>query len=568
MSARLGRPPSLTLRGQAWAAGAALLLVVGALGGAWRVVALGVLSLSGLLCAYLAFFPTSVVIWRRHVELQWGIEREGGEASLFAGRPFRLVVTLRNLSPRTIGRAQLRIFASPSLSVPDRLALMLGARREVTALSQVWPQRAGYWSLHGAAIEVTDRLGLCTVEAYFPSPVALKIFPRPSPFVAPPPEAQVTGAPHERLGLHALRQRGLAGDLRELREHAPGDPFKQIAWKATARTGKLMVRDLDRETMVTHFLLVDLGPTMREGAPGHGRLDRAIDLANAYVRGALEAGDRVGLMTFEGRIVAEVKPNDGPAHRLRLVEPLMDAMNAVDEDLTELTDSELVEAVGRYLLFQDGVDSRVGRAPPLDDAGWSHLVSVPSGDLYDVRKILKSVQAAVGEARVGAVRASSPELAVLRRYCSKRGLPLPFRRAPEPGRRARGLAEALERAAAGRGTQRIVVLSDLEGLEPGLDAVTRAVRLVRRRGHQLVCAMPAGSLLAPLPSLSSTVKSEAAALAEIAGWDQERRERAARRRMASLGVRIVALQPGDSAARLVSRLSGGRPSAGRVRAAV
>src|SRR5207245_762676 len=83
------------------------------------------------------------------------------------------------------------------------------------------------------------------------------------------------------------------------------DPFKQIAWKATARTGKLMVRDLDRETMVTHWLLVDVGGTMRDGRPGQARLDLAVDVAAAYARGALEAGDRVALVTFDGRIVGE-----------------------------------------------------------------------------------------------------------------------------------------------------------------------------------------------------------------------------------------------------------------------
>jgi uncharacterized protein (DUF58 family) len=563
MSAKLGRAPSLTARGQAWAVGAALLIVVGALGGAWRVAAAGVLSLSALLCAYLAFFPTSVVIWRRHVELQWGIQREGGETSLVAGRPFKLVVTLRNLSPRTIGRALLRVYASPALSVPERLALSLKARREVTVGGQIWPQRAGYWSLHGAAVEVSDLLGVCVVEAYFPSPVALKIFPRPSPFVAPPPEAQVTGAPHERLGLHALRQRGLGGDLRELREHAPGDPFKQIAWKATARTGKLMVRDLDRETMVTHFLLVDLGSTMRDGPIGLSRLDRAVDLANAYARGALEAGDRVGLITFDGRIVSEVRPNDGPVHRLRLVEPLMHAMNAVDDDLTDLTDSELVETVARYLLFQDGVDARVARAPALDDPAWAHLVSAPSGDLYDVRRILKSAANTDQPGDAGLyktlIRAVSPELAQLRRFCRQRGIPLPHLRVPEPGRRARGMAEALERAAAGRGTQRILVLSDLEGLTPpGLatDAVARAVRLVRRRGHQLVCAVPSGRPATPLSGDPGVV-----AQVEVAGWDLDRRERAAKRQMAQLGVRVVSVQPGESAAQLIARLS----SRGRVR---
>src|SRR5262249_40476243 len=150
--------------------------------------------------------------------------------------------------------------------------------------------QVGTWFLHGAAVEINDPLGLYTVDAYFPSPLALQVFPRPTlrgapEILRPRPTA---GPPHERLGLPATRLRGLGGDLRELRDHAPGDPFKQIAWKATARTGKLMVRDLDRETMVTHFILVDVGPSMRLGRAGATRLDFAIELAAGYARAALE----------------------------------------------------------------------------------------------------------------------------------------------------------------------------------------------------------------------------------------------------------------------------------------
>jgi uncharacterized protein (DUF58 family) len=420
----------------------------------------------------------------------------------------------------------------------------------VVIAGQVTPHKVGYWHLHGAAVEVTDALGLCVVEAYFPSPLGVKIFPRPAVRSQPPEMAQSAGAPHERLGLHALRHRGLGGELRELREYAPGDPFKQIAWKATARTGRLMVRDLDRETMVTHFLLVDLGPTMREGPPGGTRLDLAVDLAMAYARGALEGGDRVGLLTWDGRIVAEVKPNDGPVHRLRLVEPLMEAMNAVDEDMTELTDSELVEAVARYLLFQDGVDARVKRAPKIDDPNWAHLSSAPSGELFDLRVLQRSAAVAVGESRAPwGVRASSPELALLRRFCRRRGIELPHRRAPfvDAQQRGRGLADALERAAAGRGAQRILVLSDLDGLEAGMEHVARAVRLVRRRGHHLVCATP-----------SVRPPGDDEVIHEIVGWEGERRARAARRRLGALGVRVVPVGAGDSAAQLVARMATGR----------
>src|SRR5581483_5953034 len=136
------------------------------------------------------------------------------------------------------------------------------------------------------------------------------------------------------------------------------------------------------------------------------------------------------------------------------------------------------------------------------------------------------------------IRAANQDLARLRLYCRLRGIELPPRRASEPGRRARGLARALERAAAGRGAQRILVLSDLEGLDGELHEIRRALKLARRRGHLLTCA-------APSTRLSRTDELDDDLLAEIAAWESERRERAAIRRVAALGLRVVPIGPSD-----------------------
>jgi uncharacterized protein (DUF58 family) len=349
--------------------------------------------------------------------------------------------------------------------------------------------------------------------------------------------------------VHALRHRGLGGDLRELREHAPGDPFKQIAWKATARTGKLMVRELDTETLVTHWLLVDVGGTMREGRPGQARIDLAADIAAGYARGALDGGDRVGLITFDGRIVGEAKPNDGAVHRLHIVEKLMEAMSVVDEDLTELTDSELVATVARYLLLQEGLDARLRKAPPVDDPAWAELAASPAGELFDLKVVLQAVTAALGRAKLPT---TGSDMQRLRSYCRLRGIELPHRRSPESGRRARGLAAALEKAATARGTQRIVLISDLQGLED-LGPVPRVLRLVRLRGHHLTIALPQARI-APLGD-EPEAPAEAALAAEIFGWHERRRERAAERRLLALGVRVVAVTT-ENAAVLLTRAHG------------
>ena len=330
--------------------------------------------------------------------------------------------------------------------------------------------------------------------------MGIKVLPRPALRLAagraaPRSPARRTSA----IGVQPLRRRGLGGDLRELREHAPGDPFKQIAWKATARTGKLMVRELDRETMVTHWLLVDIGATMREGRPGAARLDLAVDVAAAYARGALEAGDRVALLTFDGRIVGEAKPNDGPVHRLRIVERLMEAMNVVDEDLTELTDSELVAVVARYLLVARGHRrAPAPRAAPSTIRCGTSWPRRPSGELYDLRVVHQAVAAALERHTQGARDAPRRRRAAAPAPI----LPAARHRAALPPHRPRP-AGARAASAPRSSTRRRRAAASASSCSPICRAsraistpVARAVRLVRRRGHHLTFAVPEARIAA------------------------------------------------------------------------
>lgn len=46
-------------------------------------------------------------------------------------------------------------------------------------------------------------------------------------------------------------------EFKEIREYKPGDPFKVINWKATARTGKLLVNEYEKEGQDTIILFLD-----------------------------------------------------------------------------------------------------------------------------------------------------------------------------------------------------------------------------------------------------------------------------------------------------------------------
>src|SRR5262245_38193021 len=82
---------SLTPAGWAWAAGVVLLLGAGALACAWQVVALGIVSLSFLCAAYLAFYPAALALWRHHLELRWQVVAPPSGAIAVA-QPFSLRV--------------------------------------------------------------------------------------------------------------------------------------------------------------------------------------------------------------------------------------------------------------------------------------------------------------------------------------------------------------------------------------------------------------------------------------------------------------------------------------------
>ena len=376
--------PSLATRGKLVLASSILVLLVGALHALPPIVALGGVSLSALAAAYLAFYPTAVLLRRKKIELSWWVppgDQPGG--ALAADRPFALHLAFRNHGARRLRVLSTRVLGGSALDVGEVSTATVPPATQVEVASSVRARAAGYHVLHGAVLLLGDALGLFEVQAYFPNPIAVKVFPRAlsarTRAVRP-----VAGAPHEQVGQHQVRRRGVSGELREIRDHAHGDPFKLIAWKATARRGRLMVRDLETELVANHALIVDMGARMRGGAPGGAPLDWAIDAAAAMARVALERGDRVGLVGFDTRSYVELAPGAGHHHWLRLVDRLLDVQTVVDEDLTDVTPTELVATVARYLSHQEAFDVRVRIPPAIDDPRWNHIHAGPDGQLYDL----------------------------------------------------------------------------------------------------------------------------------------------------------------------------------------
>lgn len=549
--------PRLAARGKLLLGTALMFLIVGALHGAPPMVGLAGVVLTVLCALYLGFYPTAILLRRKKIELSWWVppgDQPGG--ALAADRPFQLHLAFRNHGSRKLRVLSTNILAATPLSIDERPSATVKRGQQVEVTTTVLPRAAGYQVLHGAALTFGDALGLFDIEAFFPNPIAVKVFPRTVAVHGQSVRA-VGGALHEQVGQHHVRRRGLSGELRELREHSHGDPFKFIAWKATARRGQLMVRDLENEIVTTHVVLVDVGSGMRGGAIGKAPIDWASDSAAALAKAAIGNGDRIGLVGFDTRPVVELAPDTGYHHYLQLVDKLLDVRSIVDEDLTDVTAGELVALVARYLAHQEAIDVRIKLPPPLDDPRWSTIQAGPDGQLYDVaatgRLCRRLIDTMLGHEKTKDKRTralpvieSDAQLAPLRQLCRLRGIELPYRTSWEHGKRSLGFGQAVERAVAAGRPDVVVLISDLAGFAEDEPRVIKAIARLRKASGSVV-------VLAPSPEafLPYATSPHGRRVRELMVRDARATMEPGRRLLIRHGVRVVEGSPADSLDRLI-----------------
>jgi uncharacterized protein (DUF58 family) len=116
------------------------------------------------------------------------------------------------------------------------------------------------------------------------------------------------------LGQRTAPRLGKGREFDRLREYTMNDDFRDIAWKASARHRKLIVREyrLDRSQDV--LVCVDRGHRMAALTTRIRRVDHAVNAAVlvAYICNRME--DRVGMLSFGAQVDSGIPQGRGPAH--------------------------------------------------------------------------------------------------------------------------------------------------------------------------------------------------------------------------------------------------------------
>lgn len=502
----------LTPRGVWTLAAGVVFLAAGVLASSWTLVLWGQVVVAAVALARLLAEPESRSLFAGRVSAR--VAPDAGSATVGKPLPVRLEVAGAG------GPCVLRVVASAGLGVPDG-AVSVGT--EGRAVTEALPVRSGHGFVYGVRLLRQPWPALFELEGWYPSSDTVRILPAAAltggqPGSLPRRDADLAAS-------HRLRRAGLGSEFRELRDHRPGDPYRAIAWKPSARRRRLLVREFESEVRLTLTVLLDVSPSMRRGAPGATPLDRAVDVVVRLARPLLAAGDRVGLVTFDQRPVHRVLPAGGRPQLHALLRPLLEVWHAVESDLTEGDAQDVAERAALHIRYQEGLEVR----------------DPPGGDVDPGRLDLVVRQALLLQrARVVALGRRPGELAPdrdddrVRLFCRLAGVHLDYRRREAPTDLERGLVAALELATrATRGPAVLVVVSDLIG-RVGL-RLHHALRALRAGKDRLVVLAPHPAADVPRPEGCAGEVHDALA------WADDPRARPAAVRLRAVGTPVVAL---------------------------
>lgn len=146
-------------------------------------------------------------------------------------------------------------------------------------------------------------------------------------------------------GMHRIRRVGHTMEFEKIKSYVRGDDVRSLNWKATARTGDLMVNQFQDERSQDIYAVLDLGRVMYAPFEGMTSLDHAVNAALAFSNVALRKHDRAGLITYgaqPGTIMPARHAPDQLGH-------INNMLYSLDTEYAESNDEHLLSLTRRHL---------------------------------------------------------------------------------------------------------------------------------------------------------------------------------------------------------------------------
>lgn len=106
-----------------------------------------------------------------------------------------------------------------------------------------------------------------------------------------------------------------------------GDDARFIDWKASLRSGHLVVRELQEERLLNVFFLLDVSNSMLFTTKNKLKAEYAVEIVSSLAYAILRSGDSVGLAMFSDDYKSLVYPDHGGKTYKRIITALRDVNN-------------------------------------------------------------------------------------------------------------------------------------------------------------------------------------------------------------------------------------------------
>lgn len=237
-------------------------------------------------------------------------------------RAAALRYTVRNRGPYGIRAGIIEAPVSLVRYDADEVSAPVPARSQAQIDRPVTPVARGSAQFGTLYCWYENALGLLRRRVRLAQPQSLRVYPDLG-------AVERFGSLHMRnrlieAGLRRMKLRGIGTEPESVREWAPGDPFRAVNWKATARRGRVMVAQYEVERTQNVMIVLDAGRLMTPRVDEQRKFDYAVTAGLSVAAVAALANDKVGFVAFANEIIRAHAPRPSGRSSSRIAAALHD----------------------------------------------------------------------------------------------------------------------------------------------------------------------------------------------------------------------------------------------------
>ncbi len=189
-----------------------------------------------------------------------------------------------------------------------------------TAKYNLRPTKRGVYHFGKCNLFVMSKLALVQFKLVFDLGEEIKVYP--SVIQMKKHELAAIKNVAQFQGMKKIRRFGHSYEFEQIKNYVLGDDFRSVNWKATGRTGQLMVNQYGDERSQQIYSIIDKSRVMQMPFNELSLMDYAINSALVISNIAIKKHDKAGIISFDNKLGSVVKSDNRPNQIKKIIETL------------------------------------------------------------------------------------------------------------------------------------------------------------------------------------------------------------------------------------------------------